>query len=726
MSDFLLEIYSEEVPSRMQEAARVFIEGAARDILAKENINLSKDQVKVYISPRRIALTINQIDDFQIVAANKIIGPRVGANEKAIQGFLKSKNIKSIEDLARIDHNKTKYYCYFQPETKISTKDIIKNSLEKIIAKTASHWPKIMRYHLKNSSDTIKWIRPVRNIVCMFDDEVLNVIILGIKSSNKTYGHFLYSENLVTIDHVNSYKETLSENFVIVDQNERKNLIKSQVEKILTDCNLEIIDSTDSEIFKEINGICEFPTALTGAIDQKFMDLPPEILTLTLKSNQKFICLKDSSNKLSQIFIFICDAVCDEDKLEKIINDNQKVAYARLQDAKFYIEEDLKKKLDEHFLELKNIVFHEKLGNIQEKTIRIENLAEFISLWIPHCQINLISDTAKFCKADLAMKTVAEFTSLQGVIGSYCAKKQGYDSNIYNAIKEHYLPTGNSQLPKTPLGAAISIADKVDNIVGLFLSNQKPTSSKDPYALRRSAIGALRICIDHNIQIPFRALVSKSLNLYKPRAIKELLKESYGDDLKSDVKKKMLIEDVVKFFIEKLKNILKEEYKYNIEVINNIVDDYINNLQDHKYYDVIKLINRIKCVSDLVSNKDNKSIIEVYKRSVNVLSIEERKDNVIYNAKPHFLTLKQKEEKVLYKAIKAISPSFKKMIKQGDYNGAFESLKTLNDPLRDFFDNVMVNDSNEKLRNNRLLILSKIRSLFLSVADLSKIEISNS
>lgn len=725
MSNFLLEIYSEEIPARMQlNAARAFKEYSF-EILAKKNLTLCKDQITTFVAPKRIILMIEGFPATQTSPEKKIIGPKVGANERAVQGFLKSNNLTDIEQLEKIDHNKSQYFCYFQKESQASTKEIISGSIEKIIGKMTNSWPKLMSYASQKNGKTYKWIRPVRNILCLFDNKIVDLELFGLKAIDSTYGHFLNFGGLVKVSSIEKYQETLLKNFVIVDQDKRKKEIQDQIEVALKDKGLTTIDGYNSEIFNELNGICEFPTVLIGQINKKFMSLPPEILTLTLKSNQKFLCLQDKNNKLSKNFIFVCDAVCSKDKFESIINDNQKVAYARLQDATFYIEEDLKKSFDDYYEELKDLTFHGKLGSVQEKTKRIESLAEFLSLWIAHCPINLIKDTAKFCKADLLMKTVAEFTSLQGNIGAYCAKEKGYDARICDAIGEHYLPVGNnSDFPQTPVGTAISIADKTDNIVGLFLANQRPTSSKDPFALRRNAIAVLRTCIHHDIKIPFRALVNKSLNLYKPKIIKTLLNESPKDS-KNSIKRKALIEDIVIFFIEKLKNILKEDYNCNADIINNIIDEYIENSENHRYCDVINLTNRVIYANKLVNDPENKSLIEAYKRSVNVLVIEEKKDGVTYNSKPHLLLLKQKEERKLYKVVKKITPTFRKLVKNGDFENAFKQLKLIQEPLKDFFDSTMVNDTNEKLRNNRLLILSSIRSLFAMVANFSKVEIKS-
>ena len=371
---------------------------------------------------------------------------------------------------------------------------------------------------------------------------------------------------------------------------------------------------------------------------------------------------------------------------------------------------------------MKNIIFHPKLDSLYEKCERIEQLAEFLSIWIPHCSISKIERAAHLCKADLTTKAVGELPELQGKIGSFYAQKQGESAEISQSIYEHYLPLGpSSETPKTSLGMALSIADKIDSIVGLFLANEKPTSSKDPFALRRAALGIIRICFENDIKIPIRVAINKSLKLYKPKLIAKLLSEEGDEALQT--KKKKLMDEVIAFLFERLRNFLKENQGVRADVIKAVIDDYINNLEEHKYGDVVYLAKKVKFINELVQNKENSDLIQLYKRSANVLGIEEKKDGKKYEGKPLRLFLKSSDEKILYKTVRKIKSDFRKFIIKGEFEKAFKLLKQLEKPLSNFFDSTIVNDKNARLRENRLLLLSKIRSLFNMVADLSKIEI---
>ncbi len=713
MTDFLLEILSEEIPAAMQKKAVEDLQKITLESFSKSGLNLTNEQLKCLISPRRIALIIGNLPQEKIIDAAKKIGPKIDANENAIQGFLRANGLKNVSELKIVKHNDFSCYCYEQPQKSTSTKKIIEDILPVILQKMTGSWPKLMRY--ETNSFQAKWIRPVRNLLCLFGDEILDLNYFGLKSNNQTFGHFLFSQKPVLIDSVAKYEEILRENFVIVDQNERKKEIIKQIHKIKFLNNFELIDNENSPLFDEVNGLCEWPTALLGEIDEKFMKLPKEILILTLKLNQKYFCLQGDKDKISRNFIFISNAVNAKENEEKIINDNQKVVRARLEDASFFIQEDLKISLEDKVQDLKHIIFHEKLGSVFEKCQRIEDLAEFVAIWINHCDISKIKRSALLCKADLGTKTVAEFPELQGKIGSFYAKKQNEDEDIAKAIYEHYLPIGaSSELPQNPLGIALAIADKTDTIVGLFLANQKPTSSKDPFALRRSALGIIRICLQNNIGIPFRVLINKSIKTYKPKIVSNLLQSQ---------NKSELAEEIGKFFFERLKNFLKESYNMRPDIVNAVVDDYIKNFKDHKYGDMANLARRAVFVGKILQNQDGTSLIELYKRSANVLSIEEKRDKISYNGKPNRLILKLEQEKTLYKIIKKISANFAKFVKKGEYEEGFRLLKMLEIPLQNFFECVIVNDKNQKLRQNRLFLLSQIREMFLSVADFSVLEL---
>ena len=718
MSDFLLEILSEEIPAKMQKNAAQNFAEIAFEVLSKAGMLLKQEQLRAFVSPRRIALYIENINEKQITAASKKIGPKTSADKKALDGFLRANGLKNSDELQVVEHNGSQCYLLQKPASEINSSKILQENLPHILQKMSLAWPKIMRFDVPHSTEQAKWIRPIRNICCMFGSEIISIKFAGLKSNNLTYGHFLYSAQPLQIKVANDYKNLLRENFVIVDQDERKKKIIAQIHKIKTEQNLSAIDDEDkSALYDEVTGLCEWPTALAGEIDKKFMSLPEEVLILTLKLNQRYFCLRDNKHHLSTKFIFISNAIISADDSKKIISDNEKVVRARLSDARFFVDEDLKTPLISHLPQLKNVVFHQKLGSIYNRLERIEEIAELLSIWIPHCDIAMVERAALLCKIDLITKTVGELPELQGKIGSFYAKEQGENSKIATAIYEHYLPLGpNSELPKTSLGIALAIADKIDIIVGLFLANEKPTSSKDPFALRRLALGVIRMSFTYNINLSLRVLIEKSFKTFEPKLLEKLLQEQNSN-------KQKLGEEILKFFLDRLKNFLRDYQDIRKDVLNATIDEYITNLEQHKYCDILILAKKAEFLNHLVQNHDNDDLIKVYKRSANVLAIEEKRDGKKYIGKPSALWLKTKYDKSLKQLIQKITPEFKALTTKGDFDKAFKLLRLLEQPLTLFFDNVVVNDKNKKLRANRLILLSQIRTLFNEVADLSQIEI---
>ncbi len=715
MSDFILEILSEEIPASMQKNAAENFTKIAGEILAKNNLIFESSQIRSFITPRRLTICIYNLSSLQKTPVIRRIGPKINADKKAIAGFLKSVGLSTEAELQQIDNAGNLCYAYVKPESEIKTTKIIQNSLPQILQKMTTTWSKLMRWDIEKNNEQPRWIRPIRNIFCLFGDEIIDVEFAGLKSNNFTYGHFLKSSEALQITNSADYKKILEKNFVILDQEERKQKIIAQIRKIKLDFGLKLIDDEEkSALIDEVVGLCEFPTALLASIDEKFLELPNEILILTLKLNQKYFCLKDNKGSLVAKFIFISNAIIDEFNYKKIIAYNEKLVRARLNDAEFFIKEDLKKPLISRVGELKKIIFHQKLGSLYDKTLRLKNLAKFLSLFVPHCNLPLIEKAINLCKTDLTCKTVAELPELQGKMGSFYAIRQGEDKKIAAAIYEHYLPLGpNSELPKTSLGIVLSISDKIDSIVGFFLANEKPTSSKDPYALRRAALGIIRIGFQYNIAFPIRILIKKSLDTYPTKLVKNLLQEN----------KKLLVEEIIKFFIERLKIYLKENEEVNPEIVNVVLGEYLSDLDLHQYCDILYLAKKIKFLDDFIKNKSNANIIELYKRSANILAIEEKKDKKSYNLNPSFLLLKNKYELVLYRRIKQIKSEFKKLVKKGEFEAAFKLLHIIEVPLEHFFDHVIVNDKKKNIRQNRLALLSTIKDLFTLVADLSKVEI---
>jgi glycyl-tRNA synthetase beta chain len=723
MTSFLLEILSEEIPASMQKDAALNFAKITAEIFAKNNVEFDPGKIKSLVTPRRLALHVEDLKDLQQLPSVTKIGPKTDANPKAIEGFLRSAKLDKKEDLEIIEHNGASCYCFISKAQEIATKDLITNSIPSILTKMITIWPKLMRWDVADQNGSLKqprWIRPIRNILCLFGSEVVEFEFAAQKSNNLSYGNFLYNLSPIKINNADDYQEILRKNFVVIDQEERKNSIIKQIEEITKSLHLETIDNLDFGLIDEVCGLCENPTAIIGDIDKKFLELPPEILILTMKLNQKYFCLKSlESGQLAPKFIFISNAIINQNNATKIAVDNQKVVSARLSDAKFFIDEDLKIPLISRLDELKNIIFHKSLGSVFDKIKRLEDIAKLTALWVPHADLSLVVRAANLAKNDLTTKAVAEFPELQGKIGSYYAVKQVENRQVAIAISEHYLPTGpNSDLPITPLGIVLSLSDKIDNIAGMFLIGQKPTSSKDPYALRRSALGIIRIMLDDNIAIAVKLVIEKSLSLYDPKLIKEHLGLK---DLRQQ--KNLLTIEIVKFILERLRIYLKETENLRPDIINAVIDDYLLTAIDKdKYCDLLKIAIKVRFLDGFVKNKDNQKIIELYKRSANIVAIAERQDNKIYSGKKILLQPRNIHEKNLFLAIKKIKSDYKKLVKKSEFDKAFDLLAILQEPIANFFEHLQINDPNREVRKHRLILLAKVRDLFGKVADFSKIE----
>ncbi len=717
MSEFLLEIYSEEIPARMQSKAaddfkRIFLEYSQ-----KENIKIDETNIKAFISSRRISILIDKIDKFQIFAAIQKVGPKIGANQKAVDGFAVSVGTVDATNLQIIKNDKGEYYAFNKKESKIATAEIFKKNLPLILQKMSNLWPKTMRW--QSGKIQSRWVRPIRSILAIFDGKVINFEFSQIKSGNKTYGHNLLSKKALEISSFKDYQSKLEKNFVIINQDNRREKIINEINKICKSKNIKLTDELNNKnhLLDEAVGLAEFPTIAIGEIDKDFMSLPKEVLILTAKLHQKYFCVQDKKGKLAPYFIFVSNVKINK----RIILDNQKVLRARLSDAKFFIDEDLKVPFDSRIEDLKNIIFHEKLGTIHDKVKRLEVFNKFIALWIPNSNLILAERLADMAKNDLTTKCVAELPELQGVIGGYYAKIQGEDDEVSKAVSEQYLPIGpESNVPQTPLGSLLAISDKIDTICGLFLVGQRPTGSKDPFALRRSALGIVRIIIHNNISIPLRIIVEKSISGFPIKILKKRYPKVRGKEFKQI--KIDILHDIIEFIAQRIKSILKDYYNVKPDITNVLFDDCLHKIKEDKKFDINKLVKKAIFINDFIADKSNSDIISLYKRAANIVTIEEKKDKRKYDSKPHPLSMKDKYEKDLYKKTKLIASKTKKLYKVGDYKEIFKLLQELKEPLNNFFDNVKINVDDIHIRENRLLILGRIKTLFNYIFDFSKIE----
>jgi len=715
MSDFVLEIYSEEIPAKMQKQAVEFFHKLAEEQFRKNHLQFVSDQLKTYINAQRMVLSLKGIEQIQKTQEVKKIGPRIDANPKAISGFLKSLGLENTDKL----NQENGFFVYQNSGKEIKTCDLIKISLPVILQKMQNHWPKLMRWDVEGQVLQCKWIRPIRNILSLFDQEIINFEFAGLKANNQIFVN--YNKKIINISNARDYFDIVENNLILVDHNKRKEIILEKFKAIKARLNIEIIhDEEGSYLLDEVTGLCEMPEVLIASIEKKFLELPDEILIQTLQNNQRFFCCRNQDGSLSSIFLFVINKKNDESCYKKIISDNEKLVRARLCDAEFFVNEDLKKNLQSRIDDLKKIVFHQELGSVYDKIQRIGSLAKFIAVFVPHTDLGLIEQVTQLSKVDLTSKAVAELPELQGKIGSFYALKQNYDAKIAMAIYEHYLPIGNSELPKTALGITLALADKIDSIVGFYLANEKPTSSKDPYALRRSVLGIVRIAIKYDLALPIRILIEKSLNCYSLKLQKKFLTNQESNFYKN---KKQLIEEIAIFLVERLRVYLKDQEGVRADVLNVVVDEYVSNIEIRKFVDLIFLTKKIKFLNNFVSNPANKNIIELYKRSANIIEIEEKKNNCKYEGKPSILALKSNYEKILNRRIKQIFNEFDELVGKAEFDKALALTKILELPLANFFEKVIVNDEDKNLRENRLLLLSRIRLLFNKIGDFSKINL---
>lgn len=715
MSNYILELFCEAIPARMQNIIIANLETIANEQLKKINFKFNSQDLKCFISYNRISLIIQNLELEQITNPQIKIGPKIDANKNAIDGFLKSNNISDINQLKIIDG----YYQFSIDAKKIYTKEILEKNIPLILQKLQNQLPKLMRWNIENNSIQAKWIRPIRNILSILNDQIVNFDFLNIKTNDLLPINYDLSQ-AIKLNNSSEYLTILNNNYIIQDQYLRKQIILDQFNQIKQKHNLEIIDANDnSELLNEVIAIFENPLVLTGSIPKKYLELPDESLILTLESHQKYFCCRNLDGTLSNIFLFVTNQKKDPNYYQAITRGYENVAKARLNDTEFFIEEDLKIPLINRIEDLKKIIFHQKLGSVFDKVERIKSIAKYLSIFVSHADISLIEKTSELIKVDLTTKAVAELPELQGKIGSFYALKQNQDVKISVAIYEHYLPIStNSELPKTALGIVLSIADKIDSLVSFFLINEKPSSSRDPYALRRSAIGIIRIIIENNLTIPIRLLIEKSINNHSPKLQKKFLGEENFYQKKVD-----LINEILLFIIERLRIYLKDHYQIKTDIVNVIIDEYVDNIKLHKLVNIIYLTKKIIFFNKFIDDKKNLNLIELYKRSSNILTIEEKKDKLIIQGKPKKLKLKNKFERDLNSAIKSISKQYINHLKDAEFQQALSLLLNLEKPLNVFFDNVIVNDEDEDLKLNRLLILSQIRDLFKQFGDFSKLNL---
>ena len=669
MPELLIELFSEEIPARMQAKAADDLRQMVTNALV--DAGLTYEGAQAHGGARRLTLSVEGLNAKAADVAEERKGPRVDAPQQAIDGFLKSTGL-TLDQLTQQDDKKGKFYVAVIRKAGRAATDVIAEVVPQIIR--SFPWPKSMRW----GSGSLRWVRPLKSIVCTFDGEVVPFAVDGIASGNVTQGHRIMGGPAFTVRRFEDYAQKLYKDFVIVDAAARAETIRTEARNLAFAQGLEMIE--DEGLLRETAGLVEWPVVLMGSFDESFLSVPPEVIATSIKTHQKCFALRDSkTGRLANRYLMVANLVA-KDGGKLIVAGNNKVIAARLSDAKFFWDQDRKVKLADWAAKLDAITFHARLGSQGERVTRIAALAGEIAKAIG-ADVEKAELAARLAKADLVTGMVGEFPELQGLMGRYYALDQGIDPEVADAIRDHYKPVGPSDtIPASRVGQAVALADKLDTLVGFWAIDEKPTGSKDPYALRRAALGVIRIILDKNLRVPMNC---------------------GGGDL-------------LAFFADRLKVHLKEQGARH-DLIDAV---FALGNQD----DLLLIVRRVDALSKFLDTDDGRNLLAGVKRAANILRIEEKKDGKTYEGDVHISQLIKGEEKALHSAITVATGQTRRAIEQEDFEGAMAAIAKLRAPVDAFFEHVTVNDKDATFRENRLRLLNRIRQATLDVADFSKIE----
>ena len=686
MAELFIELFSEEIPSKLQIDARQKIKEMIDEKLKKKGINFKSS--KSFSTPKRLVFFIEGIPE-KIEQKKKIIkGPNVDAPQAALDGFIKSNNLSKL-DIYKKNLEKGEFYF---AETKSKVIDVLKE-LQSIIpeALQSYSWKKSMKW----SAYDLSWGRPLKSIIALFNNKVINFNFFHLQSSDLTLIDGTNEDKIKKINNFKSYLSALKSQNIILDQEKRKNIIVRKMNNICNARNLK--NNFNEKLIEEVVNLVEKPNVIVGRFDEIYLKIPQEILIVTMQQHQKYFPLFDNNNKLTNLFLLVSNLA---DKKGYIKTGNQRVIEARLSDAKFFWDKNKTQSLVKQVAKLKNLYFFNRLGTFYDRTQRLRKLASPIS-----DQLNLskekIEIASSICKADLVSDLVREYPELQGVMGRYFAIEQGFEEDVSMAISEHYLPTGiNSEVPKKPISVAVSLIDKIDILVGFFGINEKPTSSKDPFALRRTAIGLLRIIIENKLSVQLKDLINYSIVIYEEQNIKFT---------NNSVAKEVLI-----FLRERFKNFLKDK-----KIRNDIIEAAD---VSHNGNDFLALYKKCSIINKNISKDICKNIIGTYKRASNIIEQELKSKKEEISGQPESFLFKKSEEKHLYNKINEIRQYFSSIKKSESYEETLKILAEAKSTTDNFFDNVIVNDENSDIKKNRLELLQMFCKTYNNFIDFSKVE----
>lgn len=710
MAQFLFEIFCEEIPARMQARAEEDLARLMSDRL--KEAGLKWDSLEAFSGPRRLGVVIEGLPLKTEDVREERKGPRTDAPEKALEGFMRGAGITSLDQCKIEEGKKGSFYIAVIEKPGRDTAEVIAEAIPDILK--SFPWPKSMKFGEDETAQ--RWVRPLRSLISLLDSQVIKTEVFGITSGDVTDGHRIHGSGPFSVTDFADYEAKLRKNGVILRREERKQLVLDGARRVCEEAGLELIE--DQGLLEEVTGLVEHPAPILGDMDPDFLDLPPEVIALTMKTHQKYFAVRDpKSGQLTSKFVVLANQDAP-DGGKAIAAGNARVLSARLSDARHFWDLDRKTGLEAMASELGKVTFHEKLGSVADKVERVAKLARELAP-VVGADADMAETAARLAKADLVSQMVYEFPELQGAMGRYYALDAGLDPQIADAIKDHYKPQGPSDdVPTAPVSAAVALADKLDTLVGFWAIDEKPTGSKDPFALRRAALGVIRILLEGDYRLALKKLFSPIV-----------LDFAGGDGgVQGDMIAKR--DDLLAFFADRLKVHLKDEG------VKHDVIDAVFALGDD---DLVRVTKKARALQAFMNSDDGQALLQGYRRAANILAAEEKKGFDLASARAEAVSGSDKdtdaalmiaiaktadaaEERALIAAIEGADEVASVALTSEDFEGAMSALSQLREPVDAFFEAVVVNAEDSMVRRNRLLLLSRIRAAADQVADFSRLE----
>lgn len=693
MPELLLELFSEEIPARMQARAAEDLRALVCDELAKAQLPYTG--AAAHVTPRRLAVVVDGLPERQADVREERRGPRADAPEKAIEGFLRGAGLTRDQVEARETPKGTFLFAVVETRGR-ATNAVLADILPAAIQRLP--WPKSMRW----GNHALRWVRPLHAIVCLFDGAVVPFAVGPVTTGAATRGHRFLAPDAFAVTGFADYRDRLAAAFVLIDRAERRERIRKAADLLASAEGLTV--RADLGLLEEVTGLVEWPVVRLGRIDEAFMDVPPEVLITAMRAHQKYFSLETPDGALAPRFVLVANME-GADGGAAIVAGNERVLRARLADAKFFWDHDRARPLASRVEALADRVFHARLGSDLDRTRRLVSLAQVLAAHTG-AEARDAARAAELCKADLTSDMVGEFPELQGLMGRYYALNDGEAPAVAEAIGDHYAPQGpGDRCPSAPASVTVSLADKLDTLVGFFGIDEKPTGSRDPFALRRAALGIIRLIVENGLRIPLRPAIAAARAGYSGGGGGTAVDLSQADTVERDV---------LDFMADRLKVHLKGEgVRHDL-----IAAVFAGGDED----DLVRLLARVSALRDFLDTEDGANLLTACKRATNIVRIEESKDKASYEGEAEEARLTQDEETRLYRALTQARGRMDQLLRQEAFGAAMAVLSELRPPVDAFFDHVTVNCEDAATRANRLRLLSQIRSALTGVADFSQIE----